>query len=77
MDRVYVAIVVSALLLMLGATGLYVTRTADLMPHARSRRQMIDQREALVEGLMDDTKQKEARRRTDHGLCRCGGRRAS
>jgi hypothetical protein len=34
MDRVYLAIIVSALLL-LGATGLYLTRTADLMPHAR------------------------------------------
>lgn len=36
MDRVYLAIIVSALLLLLGATGLYLTRTADLMPHARS-----------------------------------------
>jgi hypothetical protein len=35
MDRIYLAIIVSALLL-LGATGLYVTRTADLMPHART-----------------------------------------
>ena len=36
MDRIYLAIIVSALLLLLGATGLYVTRTADLMPHART-----------------------------------------
>jgi hypothetical protein len=35
MDRVYLAIIVSALLLLLGATGLYLTRTADLMPNAR------------------------------------------
>ena len=35
MDRVYPPIIVSALLLLLGATGLYLTRTADLMPHAR------------------------------------------
>jgi hypothetical protein len=37
MDRIYLAIIASALLLLLlGATGLYVTRTADLMPHART-----------------------------------------
>jgi hypothetical protein len=30
MDRIYLAIIASALLLLLGATGLYVTRTADL-----------------------------------------------
>lgn len=36
MDRIYLAIIVSALLLLLGATGLYVTRTADLMPRART-----------------------------------------
>jgi len=36
MDRIYLAIIVSALLLLLGATGLYVTRTADIMPHART-----------------------------------------
>jgi hypothetical protein len=35
MDRIYLAIIASALLLLLGATGLYVTRTADLM-HART-----------------------------------------
>jgi hypothetical protein len=35
MDRIYLAIIASALLL-LGATSLYVTRTADLMPHART-----------------------------------------
>ncbi len=32
----YLAIIASALLLLLGATGLYVTRTAYLMPHART-----------------------------------------
>jgi hypothetical protein len=36
MDRLYLAIIVSALLLFLGAAGLYVTKTADLMPHART-----------------------------------------
>ena len=36
MDRVYLAIIVSALLLFLGAAALYVTRTADLMPLART-----------------------------------------
>jgi hypothetical protein len=36
MDRFYLAIIVSALLLLLGATGIFVTRTADLMPHART-----------------------------------------
>ena len=36
MERIYLAIIVSALLLLLGATGLYVTRTADIMPHART-----------------------------------------
>ena len=36
MDRFYLAIIVSALLLFLGATGIFVTRTADLMPHART-----------------------------------------
>jgi hypothetical protein len=36
MDRVYLAIIASALLLLLGATSLYVTRTADLIPHART-----------------------------------------
>jgi hypothetical protein len=34
MDRIFLAIMVSALLLLLGATGLYVTKSADLMPHA-------------------------------------------
>jgi hypothetical protein len=28
----YLALIASALLLLLGATGLYVTRTVDLMP---------------------------------------------
>jgi hypothetical protein len=36
MDRFYFAIIVSALLLLLGASGIFVTRTADLMPHART-----------------------------------------
>jgi hypothetical protein len=36
MDRFYLAIIVSALLLLLGATGIFVKRTADLMPHART-----------------------------------------
>jgi hypothetical protein len=35
MDRVYLAIIVSALLL-LGAVGVIVTTPADLMPHART-----------------------------------------
>ena len=30
MDRIFLAITVSALLLMIGAAGLYVTKTADL-----------------------------------------------
>jgi hypothetical protein len=33
-DRIYLAILASALLLLVVATGLYVTRTADLLPHA-------------------------------------------
>ena len=36
MDRIYLAIIVSALLLLLGATGIFVTRTADIMPHDRT-----------------------------------------
>ena len=36
MERIYLAIIASALLLLLGAAGLYVTRTADLIPHART-----------------------------------------
>jgi hypothetical protein len=36
MDRFYLAIIVSALLPLLGATGIFVTRTADLMPQART-----------------------------------------
>ena len=35
-DRIYLAIIASAILLLLGAAGLYVTRTADLVPHART-----------------------------------------
>lgn len=36
MDRVFLAIIASALLLFLGAAGIYVTRTADLMSHERT-----------------------------------------
>jgi len=36
MDRIYLAIIASAILLLHGAACLYVTRTADLMPHART-----------------------------------------
>jgi hypothetical protein len=36
MDRIFLAIIASALLLMIGAASLYVTRTADLMPQART-----------------------------------------
>jgi hypothetical protein len=36
MDRFYLAIIVSALLLLLGATGIFVTRTADIVPHDRT-----------------------------------------
>jgi len=36
MDRIFLAIIASALLLLLGATGLYVTQTADLAPPGRT-----------------------------------------
>ena len=36
MDRIYLAIIASAILLVLGVAGLVVIRTADLMPHART-----------------------------------------
>jgi hypothetical protein len=36
MDRVFLAIIVSALLLFLGAAGVYVTKTAHLMSHDRT-----------------------------------------
>jgi hypothetical protein len=36
MDRVYLAIIVSALLLLLGAAGVIVTKNADLMPPGRT-----------------------------------------
>ena len=36
MDPIYLAIIASAIVLVLGVAGLYVTRTADLMPHART-----------------------------------------
>ena len=36
MDRIFLAIIASALLLLLGATGLYVTQTADLTPPGRT-----------------------------------------
>ena len=49
MDRIYLAIIASAILLLLGAAGLYVTRTADLMPHARrSVPHDLGKREALA-----------------------------
>ena len=35
MDRIYLAIIASAMLV-LGVVGLFVIRTADLMPHART-----------------------------------------
>ena len=35
MDRIYLAIIASAILLVLGVAGPVVIRTADLMPHAR------------------------------------------
>ena len=35
MDRIYLAIIASAILLLLGAVGLHMTRTADLMPDVR------------------------------------------
>jgi hypothetical protein len=36
MDRVYLAIIVSALLLLLGAAGVIVIKNADLMPPGRT-----------------------------------------
>ena len=36
MDRIYLAIIASAVLLLLGAASLYVTQTADLIHHART-----------------------------------------
>ena len=36
MDRILLAIIASAVLLLLGAASLYVTNTADLMHHART-----------------------------------------
>jgi hypothetical protein len=33
MDRIYLAIIVSAVLLLTGSIGLYATRTVDLLPH--------------------------------------------
>ena len=36
MDRIYLAIIASAVLLLLGAASLHVTKTADLMNHART-----------------------------------------
>ena len=36
MDRILFAIIACAVLLLLGAAGLYVTKTADLMHHART-----------------------------------------
>lgn len=36
MDRILLAVIVSAVLLLLGAASLYMTNTADLMHHART-----------------------------------------
>ena len=36
MDRILLAIIASAVLLLLSAASLYVTKTADLMHHART-----------------------------------------
>jgi hypothetical protein len=36
MDRVYLAVIVSAVLLLLGAAGIIVTKTADLTPPGRT-----------------------------------------
>ena len=36
MDRIYLAIIASAMLLLLGAASLYMTQTAELMHHART-----------------------------------------
>jgi hypothetical protein len=36
MDRILLAIIASAVLLLLGAASLYMTNTADLMHHART-----------------------------------------
>ena len=36
MDRILLAIIASAVLLLLGTASLYVTNTADLMNHART-----------------------------------------
>ena len=36
MDRIFLAIIACGVLLLLGAAGLYVTKTADLMHHART-----------------------------------------
>ena len=33
MDRIYLAIIISAVLLLFGASSLYVTKRADLAPH--------------------------------------------
>src|SRR4051794_21261453 len=54
MDRVYLAIIVSALLLFLGAAGLYVTRTRGphaARSHGRRLRHKIEQGEAI--GLVE------------------------
>ena len=36
MDRMFLAIIASALLLLIGASGMIVTRTADALHHART-----------------------------------------
>ena len=47
MDRIYLALIVAALALFIGAAGVYITRTAGIMPHARtiSASPGIDRRE--------------------------------
>ena len=36
MDRICLALIVAALALFIGAAGVYITRTAGIMPHART-----------------------------------------
>jgi hypothetical protein len=36
MDRIFLTIIACGVLVLLGAAGLYVTKTADLMHHART-----------------------------------------
>ena len=36
MDRIFIAIIAVAVLVLIGASGLYITHTAELMHHART-----------------------------------------